>query len=293
MVKSSHEAYKFGLRDELQKIAKERLPYIKDVEKRQNFAQSLAHAAEFGAAGIPAAYGLLRRVLGQSPGAGDVHIFPQKVSDPVAKKLMATMGLKGKVDLGANTWQALKGGGGVYYDDAVEVLAKNPKRLSGFERGILSHELGHAKTWTNPRMKPFMAPYMGARLFATLVPSTLGVAAATQIEDRKKALAATAAASLPSAAIFGEEALATARGLKGLAKMQGGGVKGWGKALLGGKAGALRSALYSGLSYGSLLAAPTVAYILKQKLDERAERRAERSRKRAEAQKRKLKEQEG
>jgi len=186
------------------------------------------------------------------------------VSDDMAKSLAKKMGLS-DLPLKGNTAAAASGGGGAYdpIRKKVHLSAKSLKKLTGSELGTLAHELGHAKNFASPVMKKFIMPYMAARKFGPLLSILPATAAAIDVDDPTAAAVATGALTAPSSIMFGEEMTATGRGIRGLQKVHGGGIKGLLKALSHGKGGVIRSGGLSALSYGSMIAAPWIAYALR------------------------------
>lgn len=152
------------------------------------------------------------------------------------------------------------GGGGAYMPESGAVhVAKTGKNLSNFEKNIMGHELGHSKNFRKLKKYKVSTPYMISRALVPLT-TAAGVIGAAATDDDKKARNIAAIATVPTGIRLAEEATATTRGLKGVAKTYGGGFKGLGKALFKGKLGGVRAHGMSMLSYGIGAALPAIAY---------------------------------
>lgn len=141
--------------------------------------------------------------------------------------------------------------------NAVLMQSGRAKSMNGFDMGTLSHELGHVKNLQNLGKKGGKS-YMRLRGTVPLMTSlaTIPAIISGYNEDNKAAATAAVAMSVPGVVQLAEETIASARGLKGVAKLKGGGIKGFAKAL---KSGGL-SYGRTGLSYGTLAAMPLFAY---------------------------------
>ncbi len=137
----------------------------------------------------------------------------------------------------------------------IHAFSRDPKNIRSAEQGIMAHEIGHAKNISNlPKFIKKVYPFYRSQMFRTApLAATAGVVTS---KNKKQAKRVALLSTIPAGLIFGEEALASARGIKHLAK-----TRGWKKAL--------RSAPGSvmGLpTYGSLAFAPSlISYQLKKR----------------------------
>ena len=180
-------------------------------------------------------------------GSGDQ--FDKSIHDKRVRKLQSLM--KSTEPVHFNTIAARKGGGGAYAPGhGIHLSAKDAKHLSKHEMVTLSHELGHAKNFKILNKLKLSNPYMISRMAA--VPSMMiGMAGQSETKtregDRNVAIAASA---LPSIQL-GEELTASARGLRHIPKIYGGGIKGVARSIPG-----LTSTAMTVGSYGALAALP-------------------------------------
>ena len=203
----------------------------------------------------------------------------KKISDPIVSKMqrMSEAKAKAKVDVRADTLRAQ--GFGTYSPSTftggnpeVNLHTTSTKKLTAFQKGIASHELGHHVNFSRMGRKG-RGLYMAGRVL-TGTSALGGAVMAATIKDDKKALGAAALASIPGAAQFAEEATATGRGLKMLSKSYGHkGKRGMLKTLKKGKWGAGRSTAVNLLSYGAMAAAPGLAYAARKMLNKKPKRR--------------------
>jgi hypothetical protein len=162
------------------------------------------------------------------------------------------------------------GGGGMYdyKDNMTSIHQKSKKGLSSFEKGVASHELGHSKNVADLKRKKLLKPYIAARQGGQMLTGAAGQIAKNTPNTRvgkniNKGVAAAATAG--NSVTLAEEAAATIRGVKGIAKTHGGGVKGYGKTLTEGKGGVSRAAAISLSSYGMNAAKPVSDYLKRAK----------------------------
>jgi len=197
----------------------------------------------------------------------NMDVFGGTSNNKQINKLNRIMGYNSPVFLNSPT--SIAGGGGAFnpFDDSVHVYAKNKKNLSGKELATLAHELGHYKN-SKSLGKSLTKLYALSRSIGGPL-SLFGAAGAGFAEDDKDAkMMAIAGSTIPSVTLA-EESAATARGLKGLSKYHGGGIKGLKLALLKDRLGGLRMAGANIFSYGSLAAIPLITYAVRKKLKDR------------------------
>ncbi len=253
------EAYNSAFDDELEKIAQHQEPST-DVGVNSVIGALSPQVATT----IPAFVKALQRAS-----SGKMRTDQKKIRNVQTDRLQKAMGTKQNIFL--RTPESVRGGGGSFtpkgigFDEkyGVHLWAKN-KKLTPFEMGILSHELGHSKNIKGWVKKP----YMFIRRFSP-ASSLFGAVGTAFAKDKDKARNIAMASSVIPTGVLAEEGLATVRGWRGLAKTHGGGAGGWRKALLSGKAGGLRASLLTAGSYGAAAAAPLIAYGIRNRLSNR------------------------
>jgi hypothetical protein len=270
------------------------IEYLRKIaESKEERVNRQAEAAiKAGATGLAA--GGIAPGLILSPALASVSKNQGKeVSDKTfeqAKKLRHGMGMGGKISHTYNDGLAAAGGGGAAgrsdmlygnvkgkkkYSIGLSSAQKGGK-LSNKELNVLSHEIGHTKNMERMGKKG-IARYMKIRGAARsmALPGAFigaGLGATGDGEHNVRDAIGVGASSLPAGVQLAEEATASARGLKGMAKYHGGGAKGLAKALFKGKAGGLRAHGMSMLSYGGLAAIPSLSYLAGRKFSKKKEK---------------------
>jgi len=221
-------------------------------------ASTLAAVPEY-VTGVP-----IRLMQGKRLSQTDWTAEPVQTKSLKIKKLQRLMGTQEPAY--TRTHGAIAGGGGLYdpggkYGKGIHIWTKYKRKISPFEMAVASHELGHAKNWAGWRRRPLTWIRVGA------MPSAgVGALVAAFAKKEETARKGAIAGSVLPGVMLAEEALASARGFKGLAKYHGGGIKGLGKALFRGQAGGTRALGLTLGSYGAVAAVPMLTYLFRKKM---------------------------